>query len=320
LHIILNITNTAGLKVAQFLRSYSGTEATFTYPYLNNLKKLLLEVENIRGNDFLNYFIGKNIKRVTWDGDNVSSPTHDELFCSDFSNYIPDDTNYATGDYDVYNSSLSVIEKTGPLPNAYARYIIEFNRAPRPGEDLNLFISFQGLANFTSIDSYLSNAVTGADIQGINEYTNTTTLGYAEPPLNTNTFTPLQPTTYAYKTWDGTEGVYGVRIVPVPTTGGMIYTTSNITAGDYIMMTCDSTYGAADDANRSNVHSNIRVERLDMNIQSSSSYSQVACFWSIHVSTDITGAADLFTIRYANGSSAASTANNSFAIFKKYVA
>lgn len=268
----------------------------------------------------MNYFVGKNIKRVTWDGDNVSSPTHDELFCSDFSNYIPDDTNYATGDYDVYNSSLSVIEKTGPLPNANARYIIEFDRAPRPGEDLNLFITFQGLANFTSVDSYLSNAVTGADIQGINEYTNTTTLGYAEPPLNTTTFTPLQNTTYAYKTWDNTEGVYGVRIIPVPFNGGVNITSSNIPAGDYILFTCDSTYGAVDDVNRVNVHSNIRVDRLDKNIQSSSTYSQVACFWKIHVSNSISAAADLFTIKYANGSSYASTANNSFAIFKLYVA
>lgn len=268
----------------------------------------------------MNYFVGKNIKRVTWDGDNVSSPTHDELFCSNFSNYIPDDADYATGDYDVYNSSLSVIEKTGPLPNAYARYVIEFDRPPRAGEDLNLFITFQGLANFTSIDSYLSNAVTGADIQGINEYTNTTALGYSEPPLNTNTFNPLQPTTYDYKTWDNVSGVYGISLVPVPMTGGVTYTTSSLPAGEYIMVTCDSTYGAVDDVIISNIDSNIQVERLDKDIQSASTYSMVATFWHITVDVPVDRACDLFTIKYRHGSDYSSTANNAYAIFKKYVA
>lgn len=233
---------------------------------------------------------------------------------------MSDDTSYSAGDYDVYNSGLSIIEKTGPLPNAYARYIVEFNKAPRAGEDLNLFVTFQGLANFSSIDSYLSNSVTGADITDINLYTNTTELGYFEPPLNTNTFNPIPTTNYSYKTWNGTAGVYGTSIVLVPLTGGVTVTTQNITAGEYVMVVVSSTYGSVDDVNRVNVHSNARVERLDKDIQTSSSYSMVATYWNVTVNNDITAAADLFTIKYANGESFSSTANNSFAIFKKYVA
>lgn len=297
MHIILNIAHDTGLKVSQFLRSNPGTEAFFTYPFDNNYKKLLLEVLNIRGNDFLNYFIGKNIKSVTWDGDNVSSPTHDELFCSDFSNYLPDDTNYTAGDYDVYNSGVSVISKTGPLPNAHARYIIEFNKVPKAGESLNLFITFQGLANFTSLDSYLSSSVTGGDSSDINQYTDTTAVGYISPPLNTNTFTPLSESTYAYKPWAVSGYNTVMEVTCTPYTYGTMVHALTLPAGQYVLVTADSFDTTATElvVGTQNIASELTV--TDINRKKSNSL--ITTFWLVNASRAFSSSI-LFYITYKN--------------------
>jgi len=304
MHLILNIGKTSGLKVAQFLRSNLNTEAKLTYPYLDNAKKLLLEVMNIRGNSFLNYFIGKNIKRVTWDGDNVGAPTHGELFCSDFSNYLPDDTNNAVGDYDVYNSGVSVIGKEGPLPDAYARYIIEFYKEPKVGEDLNLFVTFQGLANFSSIDSYLSSAVTGGDIAGINEYTDTTAAGYFDPPLNTNTFTPEAASgelSFSYKPWSGSGGHSVISFGTSKTGTGTAVTAQVLPAGHYYLYTIDTFSGAIGDIIGNPININqVTVVAVARRVVSSASGSMLATLWSIDAPEKISFS-NIFTIQYKNG-------------------
>jgi len=302
MHLILNIGKTSGLKVAQFLRSNLNTEAKLTYPYLDNAKKLLLEVMNIRGNSFLNYFIGKNIKRVTWDGDNVSSPTHGELFCSDFSNYLPDDTNTSVGDYDVYNSGVSVIGKEGPLPDAYARYIVEFNKEPKAGEDLNLFVTFQGLANFSTIDSYLSSSVTGGDISGINQYTDTTAAGYFDPPLNTNTFTPeTADGAFSYKPWSGSGGHSGMTFSTSKTGTGTAVTANSLPAGHYYLFTIDTFSGAIGDIIGNPININqVTVVAVGRRVVSSTAGSMLATLWSIEVPASVSFAT-IFYVQYKNG-------------------
>lgn len=303
MHLILNIGKNTGLKVAQFLRSNLNTEAKLTYPYLDNAKKLLLEVMNIRGNSFLNYFIGKNIKRVTWDGDNVSSPTHGELFCSDFSNYLPDDTNTAVGNYDVYNSGVSVIGKEGPLPDAYARYIIEFNREPKAGEDLNLFVTFQGLANFSSIDNYLSTSVTGGDISTLNIYNDTTSNGYFDPPLNTNTFTPISPGAYSYKAWGSIGSQSGMRFSTIPQTNYTEVNAIDLPAGHYYLYTMDFFTSNLYSPTISAINvTDATVFKVEQKYVHNADYSLVDCLWSINVPNDLSNVA-IFGIDYLqNGS------------------
>jgi len=298
MHLILNIGKNTGLKVAQFLRSNLNTEAKLTYPYLDNAKKLLLEVMNIRGNSFLNYFIGKNIKRVTWDGDNVSSPTHGELFCSDFSNYLPDDTNTAVGNYDVYNSGVSVIGKEGPLPDAYARYIIEFNREPKAGEDLNLFVTFQGLANFSSIDNYLSTSVTGGDVSTLNLYNDTTSNGYFDPPLNTDTFTPISPGAFSYKPWGGDGYQSGMRFSTIPQTNYTEVNAIDLPAGHYYLYTMDFFTSNLYSPTISAINiTDITVLMVEKKFVHNADYSLVDCLWSIDVPNDLANVA-IFGIDY----------------------
>lgn len=321
MHLILNIGKSTGLKVAQFLRSNLSTEAKLTYPYLDSAKKLLLEVTNIRGNNFLNYFIGKNIKRVTWDGDNVSTPTHGELFCSDFSRYLDDDANQTAGDYDVYNSGVSVISKEGPLPDAYARYIIEFNKEPKPGEDLNLFVTFQGLANFQSIDNYLSSAVTGADISNINLYTDTTALGYFDPPLNTNTFTPVSSDgayVYSHKDWSSPKATNSGMIMSASsTTFGTIISANRLPAGHYYMYTIDF-FSDVDMTGASATPININdvtVISIGHRSNGSSNGSIVATLWSINVPADVSFT-NIFSIKYVKASTHYPSSEQAFMITK----
>lgn len=281
------------------MRSNLNTEAKLTYPYLDNAKKLLLEVMNIKGNDFLNYFVGKNIKRVTWDGDNVSSPTHGELFCSDFSNYLSDDKNEASGTYDVYNAGLSVIEKSGPLPDAYARYIIEFDREPKVGEDLNLFVTFQGLANFNSIDEYLSSSVTGGDTSTLNLYNDTTTNGYFDPPLNTNTFTPVSTGAYSYKPWATSGYNSGMNLSTVARSAYTEVNAIDVPAGHYYLVTMDlfneqlhsSTLPTAINA------TDATVMKYASQTVVGGSYTMICCYWSIDVPADLANR-ELFRIDY----------------------
>lgn len=303
MHLILNIGKNSGLKVAQFLRSNLNTEAKLTYPYLDNAKKLLLEVMNIKGNDFLNYFIGKNIKRVTWDGDNVAAPTHGELFCSDFSSYLADDKNDTAGDYDVYNAGLSVIEKSGPLPDAYARYIIEFDREPKVNEDLNLFVTFQGLANFSSIDQYLSTAVTGGDTSTTNLYNDTTTNGYFDPPLNTNTFTPVSAGAYSYKPWGASGSQSGMRFSTIPQTNYTEVNAIDLPAGHYYLYTMDFFTDNLYSPTISAINvTDVTVLKVEQNYVNNAEHTLVDCLWSINVPNSLANVA-IFGIDYLqNGS------------------
>lgn len=253
---------------------------------------------NIRGNNFLNYFIGKNIKRVTWDGDNVSSPTHGELFCSDFSNYLSDDKNDTSGVYDVYNSGVSVIGKEGPLPDAYARYIIEFNREPKVGEDLNLFVTFQGLANFSSIDNYLSTSVTGGDTSTLNLYNDTTTDGYFDPPLNTTTFTPVSPGAFSYKPWDASGYQSGMMFSTIPQSNYTEVNGIDLPAGHYYLYTMDYFTANLYSPTISAINiTDCNVLKVETKYVHNSDYSLVDCLWSIEVPNDLTNVA-IFGIDY----------------------
>lgn len=253
---------------------------------------------NIRGNDFLNYFIGKNIKRVTWDGDNVSNPTHGELFCSDFSNYLSDDKNDTSGVYDVYNSGVSVIGKEGPLPDAYARYIIEFNREPKVGEDLNLFVTFQGLANFTSINNYLSTSVTGGDTSTLNLYNDTTTDGYFDPPLNTNTFTPVSPGAYSYKPWSASGYQSGMMFSTIPQTTYTEVNGIDLPAGHYYLYTMDFFSNNLYSPTISAINiTNCTVMKVASKYVNNADYTLINCLWSIDVPDDLANVA-IFGIDY----------------------
>lgn len=253
---------------------------------------------NIKGNDFLNYFIGKNIKRVTWDGDNISNPTHGELFCSDFSNYLSDDKNDTSGNYDVYNSGVSVIGKSGPLPDAYARYIIEFDREPKVGEDLNLFVTFQGLANFSSINEYLSSAVTGGDITTINQYNDTTADGYFDPPLNTNTFTPVSSGAFSYKPWAVSGNSSGMSFSTTPRSTYTEVNAINLPAGHYYLYTMDFFTSNLYSPTISAVAvTDVTVVKVDSKAVNNAEYSLVDCLWSISVPADITNV-EIFKIDY----------------------
>lgn len=314
--MILNIGKTSGLKVAQFLRSNLNTEAKLTYPFADSAKKLLLEVMNIKGNDFLNYFIGKNIKRVTWDGDNVSSPTHGELFCSDFSNYLSDDKNDTAGVYDVYNSGVSVIEKSGPLPDAYARYIIEFNREPKVGEDLNLFVTFQGLANFSSIDNYLSSSVTGGDISTLNLYNDTTVDGYFDPPLNTNTFTPVSPGAYSYKPWgyDGYQS--GMMFSVIPQSNYTEVNGIDLPAGHYYLYTMDFFLNKLYTPTVSAINiTGVTVMKVDSKFVNSAETTLIDCLWTISVPEHLTNVA-IFGIDYLQNGSHYGPSSSAYMIVK----
>lgn len=255
---------------------------------------------NIKGNDFLNYFVGKNIKRVTWDGDNVSNPTHGELFCSDFSNYLSDDKNETSGNFDVYNAGLSVIEKSGPLPDAYARYIIEFEREPKVGEDLNLFVTFQGLANFNGINEYLSSAVTGGDTSTLNLYNDTTANGYFDPPLNTNTFTPVSAGAYSYKPWATSGSDSGMSFSTIARSAYTEVNAINLPAGHYYLVTMDIF--------NEQLHSSTSISAIDVTgvtafrVASQTviggSYSMICCYWSINVAADLENE-EIFKIDYS---------------------
>lgn len=298
MHLILNIGKRSGLKVAQFLRSNLNTEAKLTYPYLDSAKKLLLEVMNIKGNDFLNYFIGKNIKRVTWDGDNVAAPTHGELFCSDFSSYLADDKNDTSGDYDVYNAGLSVIEKSGPLPDAYARYIIEFDREPKVNEDLNLFVTFQGLANFSSIDQYLSTAVTGGDTSTTNQYNDTTANGYFDPPLNTTTFTPISSGAFSYKPWGASGYQVGMMFSTIPQNTYTEVNAIDLPAGHYYLYTMDFFTDNLYSPTISTINvTDVTVLKVEQKFVHNADYSLVDCLWSISVPNNLANVA-IFGIDY----------------------
>lgn len=188
MHVFVNL-NGQRIKVIQYIRSLPGVEAYFTRPYLNDAKKLLLEVSGFLAGNYLYTFVGKNIKRVTWEGEDVQLPPHDELFQSGFATYGDDDTNETEGDYDVYNSGVSIVHKAGPIDQR-AKYCIEFKKEPSVKEPINLYIACQGMGDFDTIGPFLSDAVSGADVTTCNDFNNEEA-DYIEPALNNATFTPI---------------------------------------------------------------------------------------------------------------------------------
>lgn len=205
---------------------------------------MLVNVAGLATGQYFNTFVGKDIKRVTWNGGSPSSPpSHDELFAGSYDEYGLDDANYARGDYNVYNSTVSVINKAGPLDN-YASYIVEFDRAPTSDEPINFFINFQGMASFDQIgpylaDSYKLNDTTYSDIP---QMTDSTADGYAEPPLNLSTFSPSIATGVSivssanYLTHQG--GVAEYVYTPAISKANKSLYSESLPAGNYVLTIC----------------------------------------------------------------------------------
>jgi len=205
---------------------------------------MLVNVAGLATGQYFNTFIGKDIKRVTWNGGSSSSPpAHDELFAGSFDEYGLDDANYSRGDYNVYNSTVSVINKAGPLDN-YASYIVEFDRAPTASEPINFFINFQGMASFDQIGPYLANDYTlnNTTYSDASTYTDTTSEGYAEPPLNVSTFTPTATEGVTIVTQDSfvrhQGGVAEYVYTPAITRLSKSLYSESLPAGDYILTVC----------------------------------------------------------------------------------
>lgn len=208
------------------------------------MKKMLVNVAGLATGQYFNTFIGKDIKRVTWNGGNSSSPPqHDELFAGSFDEYGLDDANETRGDYNVYNSTVSVINKAGPLDN-YASYIVEFDRTPTSTEPVNFFINFQGMASFDQIGPYLANNYTlnNHTYSDASAITDSTSDGYAEPPLNLTTFTPVAGNGVSIVCANSMNahqgGVAEFVYTPAITRYSKSISTESLPAGNYLMTLC----------------------------------------------------------------------------------
>lgn len=140
--------------------------------------------------------LGTNIKKVTWDGDQVELS-----FQGGSRSYLEEDVNETEGNYDSMNSAVSVIDKVGPLDNN-APYIVEFKNAPKPEEWANFMISCQGLGNNIQISDLYTTPVgesgTTIDDYYNNQYSTTTEM---VPNSNGSTFTPITPGTTSVLDW-----------------------------------------------------------------------------------------------------------------------
>lgn len=139
--------------------------------------------------------------------------------------------------------------------------------------------------------------MTGGDSSDINQYTDTTAAGYISPPLNTDTFTPLSESTYAFKPWavSGDDKVMEVSCTPY-TYGTMVHAVK-LPAGQYILVTADSFDTNATElvVGTQSIASDLTV--TDINRKKSNSL--ITTFWTINASRAFS-ATILFYVTYKN--------------------
>lgn len=184
------------IKVLNTLRSTLQIGIDFLYPYQNDNKKLRFTIKGLKLAKYLVTVLGTNIKKVTWDGDQVELS-----FQGGSRSYLEEDVNETEGDYDSLNSAVSVIDKVGPLDNN-APYIVEFKKAPKPEEWANFMISCQGLGgNIQISDLYTTpggESGTSIDDYYNNQYSSTSEM---TPNSNGSTFTPVTPGPVSIMDW-----------------------------------------------------------------------------------------------------------------------
>lgn len=194
--VIAGIGPNQVIKVLNTLRSTLQIGIDFLYPYQNDNKKLRFTIKGLKLAKYLVTVLGTNIKKVTWDGDQVELS-----FQGGSRSYLEEDTNETEGDYDSLNSAVSVIDKIGPLDNN-APYIIEFRKEPKPEEWANFMISCQGIGSSVQISDLYTTPV-GEDGTVIDDYYNNdySTTTEMTPNYNGSTFTPVTPGSTTLLDW-----------------------------------------------------------------------------------------------------------------------